>query len=111
MRDSDRFGIVDCITCKKREHWKNVHAGHFVKRSVNSLRYDSENVNGQCGQCNVYKYGEQYAYSKALDEKYGDGTAKKLFDRRGEQHKFTKEELQQIIDDSKEEIKFYEKNH
>ena len=55
--------------------------------------------------CNVYKYGEQYLYSKALDEKYGAGTADKLQARRFETHKLTIQELEDIIEEAKENIR------
>lgn len=108
LRDSDKNGLAECITCGVKKHWKTFHAGHFVKRSVSLLRYDEENVNAQCPQCNVYKYGEQFAYSKAIDAKYGDGTADKLHAQRFTTHKFTTMELQSIIDEAKEQVKWYE---
>ena len=87
-----------------------MQAGHFVKRSVNQLRYDEENVNAQCPGCNIWKYGEQYAYAKALDLKYGTGTAERLMEQRFTTHKFTITELEEIIHDAKEQIKWYEEN-
>lgn len=110
LRDSDSTGHGNCITCGVRVHWKSAHAGHFVKRSVSLLRYDEENVNLQCAQDNIYKYGEQYAYAKALDEKYGDGTADKLHAQRFTTHKFTTTELETIIEDCRAQIKWMEKH-
>ena len=107
-RDSDRNGIGKCITCDKRGHWKTMQNGHFVKRSVSSLRYDDENNNLQCPACNVWKYGELYTYGKELDLKYGDGTAEKLHNRRFETHKFTIQELEEIIQEAKENLSAYD---
>jgi 5-methylcytosine-specific restriction endonuclease McrA len=107
LRDSDKFGNAQCITCGTQKPWKELQAGHFVKRSVSLLRYDDENVNAQCMQCNVYKYGEQYKYAKELDLKYGTGTAEALHEQRFTSHKFTTGELQSIIDEAKENIKAY----
>lgn len=78
--------------------------GHFVKRSVSLLRYDDENCNMQCPACNVWKYGELYTYGKELDLKYGDGTADRLHAQRFTTHKFTIQELQDIIDEAKANI-------
>lgn len=103
-RDSDgTYGT--CITCGVRRLIKELQCGHFVKRSVNLLRYDEENTNAQCYSCNVMRYGEQYLYAKALDDKYGDGTADKLMAQRFTSHKFTIEELEQIIEDAQLGIK------
>lgn len=107
LRDSDEFGIGECITCQKKAHYKTMQCGHFVSRKASTLRYSEENCNIQCVGCNVFKYGEQYLYSKAIDLKYGDGKADELMSRRFETHKFSREELEEIIHDSKEQIKFY----
>jgi len=110
-RDSDRYGNAECISCGVKKPWKQQQAGHFVRRSVNALRYDDENVNAQCVGCNMFKAGEQYLYSKALDMKYGDGTAEKLHNRRFETHKLTIQELEDIIEEAKENIATYERSH
>lgn len=109
LRDADKYGLANCISCGARKPWKELQNGHFVSRTSSTLRYDEENCNAQCVGCNMFKQGNQYAYSIALDLKYGDGTAKKLHDQRFETHKFTRDELQEIIDDSKTQIAFYQK--
>jgi hypothetical protein len=109
-RDSDKYGFGRCITCAVRKPWRELQNGHFVKRSVNLLRFDEENCNAQCAGCNVFKYGEQYLYSKAIDDKYGAGTAEKLMAQRFTPHKFTIEELNQIIEDTKELILWNEQD-
>ena len=106
MRDADAKGIAPCITCNIRKHWKQLQNGHFVSRKTSLLRYDEENCNAQCYSCNVMRYGEQYLYAKALDDKYGDGTADKLMNQRHTTHKFTIDELQQIVEDSKTQIDY-----
>lgn len=88
-------------------HWKKIQNGHFVSRKTSTLRYDEENCNAQCLGCNMFKQGEQYLYSKAIDLKYGDGKADELMSQRNETHKFTIDELEEIIHDSKESIKYY----
>lgn len=100
--------VAECITCGAEKPVKLMQAGHFVSRRVSSLRFDDLNVNAQCSGCNMFKQGEQYLYSVNLDKKYGDGTAKSLMARRHETHKFTKDELLQIITDAKESVKWYE---
>jgi 5-methylcytosine-specific restriction endonuclease McrA len=103
-------GMAECITCGTKKPIKQMQAGHFVSRRVNALRFDEENVNAQCTGCNMFKAGEQYLYAKALDLKYGDGKAEELMNRRHETHKFTIQELEEIIADAKTQIKFYEEH-
>lgn len=110
LRDSDVTGYGECITCGAKKYYKDAQCGHFIKRSVSLLRYDETNCNLQCVGCNMFKYGEQYAYSLALDKKHGDGTARELYDKRFSTHKFTTQELLSIIDYAKENIAIYEQN-
>lgn len=99
---------VECITCSVVKPISEMQAGHFVSRRVNALRFEEENVNAQCVSDNLFKQGEQYLYAKALDLKYGDGKAEELMNRRFETHKFSRAELEEIIHDAKEQIKYYE---
>lgn len=57
----------------------------------------------------MFKNGNLFEYGLKLDMKYGDGTAKKLHDRRFETHKLTTDELTHIITYCKEYIS--ENNH
>ena len=107
-RNGERY--ADCITCGVEKNIKQLQAGHFVSRRVNKLRFEETNVNAQCTGCNLFKQGEQYLYAKAVDAKYGDGVAEELMNQRHQTHKFTVAELEQIIDDCKTQIKYYEEN-
>lgn len=105
VRDSGTDGYGECITCGTRKHWKEAQNGHFVRRSVNALRYDELNCNLQCVGCNMFRAGELYLYGKALDQKYGEGTADKLQAKRFETHKLTVQELEEVISNAKEYLK------
>lgn len=107
LRDSDARGLVSCISCGAVKPWKAMQNGHFVSRSASVLRYDEENCNAQCVGCNMFKQGNQYAYALAIDIKYGEGTAKKLYAQRLDTHKWTIEELQQIIHDAQVQTEYY----
>lgn len=64
--------IAECVTCGKQDHWKKLQAGHFISRKHYSTRWDEDNVQVQCVSCNVYRYGEQYLFSKYLGETLSD---------------------------------------
>jgi len=68
ISNSDHNGICKCVTCEKELHWKEIQAGHFMSRKHYSIRWDERNVKPQCVACNVYRYGEQYKFSKKLGE-------------------------------------------
>lgn len=99
---------VTCITCGQEKPLKEMQCGHFVSRRVNVLRFDERNTNGQCVSCNMFNQGEQYLYSINVDLKYGPGTAKELMGQRFRNHKFTIQELEDIIAYAKEKTKEYE---
>jgi len=97
-----------CITCDRWLPLKQMHAGHFQSRRFSATRYNDENVNAQCSGCNTFNQGEQYKYAKALEMKYGDGTANKLEQLARGYHKLTVEELEGIINEAKHNIGHYE---
>tara|TARA_R110000751_G_scaffold53310_5_gene115570 strand:- start:1049 stop:1447 length:399 start_codon:yes stop_codon:yes gene_type:complete len=71
--------IVKCFTCGKKAHYKDsMQCGHFQSRRHYSTRWDEINCQVQCSSCNVFKHGEQFIFGQRLNEKYGEGTAKKL---------------------------------
>ena len=65
-------GIAECVTCGKKDHWKNLQAGHFMSRKHYATRWDEENVQVQCKYCNTYRYGEQYLFAKHLGQEKAD---------------------------------------
>ena len=99
IRDADDNGYVRCITCDAIEIWKYVDAGHFVPRQHLGTRYNKKNVNGQCKKCNNkdWHQGEQYRHGKAIDVKYGEGTADLLNEVPRDNQKISRSEYMQII--------------
>jgi 5-methylcytosine-specific restriction endonuclease McrA len=56
-----------------------MNAGHFIPKSVSLvLRWNEQNVNGQCVRCNLAEQGNQLAYSRGLAKKYGPEVVEKL---------------------------------
>ena len=92
--------ISICVTCGKKDHWKNLQAGHFMSRKHYSTRWDAENVEVQCQACNVFRYGEQYLFAKYLGVKKAD----MLLVKSREMVKFSDYELQEMIDIYKHKI-------
>jgi len=79
LRDATDEGMVQCFTCGCVKHYKKgMQNGHFQSRKHLATRWDEENCQVQCVGCNMFKAGEQYKFSVALDSKYGEGTAEEL---------------------------------
>jgi len=70
--------IAECFTCGKQDHWKKLQNGHFQSRKHYATRWHELNCQVQCAGCNVFRYGEQYKFSKKLDLTYYDGLAEEL---------------------------------
>ncbi len=127
LRDSEyrpehKGWLGTCITCSKYgliaridedgdlRFVKGWDAGHFIGRGTKVTRFDEENVNLQCAfACNKMKSGNIEKYKPALDNKYGEGTYRKLEDlaQDTQYYKFSKDELLGIIHDSRETVAFY----
>tara|TARA_R110000744_G_scaffold270372_2_gene383548 strand:- start:931 stop:1323 length:393 start_codon:yes stop_codon:yes gene_type:complete len=95
-KNSDH-GKAICFTCGKVDEWKNLQCGHFQSRRHYSTRWDEVNCQVQCAGCNVFKYGEQYKFSIALNAKYGESTAKDLLKKAKKQVKYHTHELIEMI--------------
>ena len=79
LRNATDEGLVQCFTCSKVSHYKSgMQNGHFQSRKHLATRWDEENCQNQCVGCNMFKAGEQYKFSVALDSKYGEGKAEEL---------------------------------
>lgn len=116
LRDAELVGNIEwqseCISCGRvnivrywdedSQKWRwgrKENVGHFVGRMYWFLRYNDTNCNGQCVYCNQHLKGNTAAYHKALDYKYGDGTANELIElaHQNKEYKITKQELENVI--------------
>ena len=112
----DGVWVGACISCERQLvvvdadlHWNSgSNLGHYVSRAAKSTRYSEENCNLQCAACNAWrdKVSMLDSYRRALNQKYGNGTAQRLKRESKILHKPTRQELEQIIKDSKEYVKF-----
>ena len=105
LKGADDLGNVSCFTCGKVTHWygDGMQCGHFMSRKHYSTRWNENgNCMPQCVSCNVYNYGQQFIFSKNLDEKFGDGTAEELYVKSKEVVKFSNDELLDKINYYKE---------
>lgn len=115
LRDSEYKNgawVGVCIDCPKvitvitvNGKWtKSGNNGHYIGRGIHQLRYDEVNCNLQSSYCNAWEDKEKMLsnYAKALDAKYGSGTAKRLRQEGrldGSRKRLTKAELLQVIHD------------
>src|SRR5688500_14823181 len=81
LRDANADGYCVCITSGRLIHWKDCDAGHFISRRHMATKYDEQNVHAQRRFDNRFAAGEQFVYARAIDAKYGKGTADKILAR------------------------------
>jgi hypothetical protein len=86
--------ISTCVTCGKQDHWKKMQNGHFISRKHYATRFDEDNCQVQCSKCNVFRYGEQYLFSKYL----GADLSEELLIKSRNIQKFTDNELLEMIE-------------
>lgn len=105
LKSCDWRGYVQCYTCDKIDHYKRMQCGHFVSRSSNLLRMDERNCRVQCPGCNVFKNGNYIEYTLRLIKEKGKKFVEKLREEGKQNHQFTEEELQEIVDKYKSKVK------
>jgi hypothetical protein len=92
--------ISKCVTCGKQDHWKKMQNGHFISRKHYATRWDEDNCQVQCSGCNVFRYGEQYLFSKYL----GTELSEELLIKSRKIQKFTDFELLEMIEIYKDKV-------
>ena len=77
LRDcpTDARGYARCITCGSVHHYKELQAGHYIRRRHRAVKYDERNVHAQCVDCNKYGNGKEAEHRAAIVEKYGEEVA------------------------------------
>lgn len=103
LRDADSNGYCRCITSGKLVHWSECDAGHFISRRHMATKYDEQNVHAQGRGDNRFRSGEQLIYAKAIDKKYGAGTADRILARSRGTRKFEQFEIDALTKHYQEE--------
>ena len=95
---ADGNGQVKCITCQRFYPIAKIQNGHFISRKNYATRWEEDNVAPQCYGCNVMQQGQQFLFSKWIDEKYGEGYSQTILERSRKTVKFSTPDLLDMID-------------
>ena len=98
LRHASSDGTVECVTCGKTLHFKEAHAAHFVSRRHMATRWHELNVNVCCPRCNLYESGALDEYSRWIIQEYGMSTFEDLLALKRTTKKWTRPELEELID-------------
>lgn len=97
-RDS-QDGFFTCISCGQTLPTDLMDAGHYVPQKGGSfLTLHEFNVNGECKKCNGFDPFHLIGYRKNLIGKIGEDAVKWLEDNRHVVYKWTRAELEDIIE-------------
>ena len=103
-RDADENGNICCISCGKIVPWKESDCGHYVNRSVMSLRFDEKNCNAQCRYCNRFQEGQMMGYHAGLIKKYGASVIDYLTMKKTNTAHYSEAVYKALIDEYKQKI-------
>ena len=98
-------GIARCVSCGASSHWKWLQCGHFVSRVRLATRWDPQNCAPQCAKCNVLLRGNAVGYARWLENRYGPSIFAELDELSRRPTKFTRADLQSMIDDYQRKLK------
>jgi hypothetical protein len=94
----------DCISCGKKLTG-TYHAGHFIPTTKQALRFNEDNVFGQCIKCNLHLHGNINGYVRNLPKRIGWERMERLYELEHTTVKWTIEELKELINIYKLRIK------
>jgi hypothetical protein len=110
LRDADVHGQVTCISCNYTGYYirDKIQAGHFFQsRNFQGVRWNFDNIHGQCQFCNGGRQGNVYRYYTKLKEKIGQNRIDKLNNNADEK---IKETIDFILEVKEMAIKIIAKN-
>lgn len=104
-RDSKGYYFV-CISCNGRKPLTQMDAGHYYSMGNHSyLRFNENNVHGQCKKCNQFMHGHLINYRENLIKKIGLEKVEELDAWRNHYHKWDKLQVIGIVQLYRDKIK------
>lgn len=96
---ADEDGMVKCISCPSIKHWKEVHAGHYIPKSLGlSIYFEEKNVHPQCVACNLFMSGNLSSYAIELRKKYGENILEELNTIKNREMKLCRADYESLIE-------------
>jgi len=98
-------GFFTCISCSLTKTTDEMNAGHFFAvKGYDGLRFDEENVHGECAGCNCWNESHLIGYQDNLKKKIGTKNLNAL-KKRAEEYKMGYHKWQRV--DLEEKIEYY----
>tara|TARA_R100001460_G_scaffold40487_1_gene75700 strand:- start:8215 stop:8736 length:522 start_codon:yes stop_codon:yes gene_type:complete len=95
----------NCVSCDKKLRSK-FDAGHYFSAGGHSsVRFNEKNVHGQCVACNQHKHGNLLNYQIGIEKRIGGDELLQLHQEAHQVKKYTRAELQDIIEKYKKKVR------
>ena len=95
---------AECVTCGKKDDWKNLQNGHYYSRSKLPTRWDEDNCNPQCVGCNVFKSGNYTEYALFMLKTLGEDKLRELHELANSGEKISTADIKELIEFYKKKI-------
>jgi hypothetical protein len=108
IKAADDSGYVQCVTCGVVRKWNDgIQGGHYISRRKLKHKLLEENIHPQCARCNGPFMGNLAKYTLYMEDMYGRDFVEWLIETQNDGHKYTRDELEGMIADFDEQIKFH----
>lgn len=97
-KDADEGGTVTCFTCGGLFFWRDVDAGHFVKRQHRATRWNTKNVRPQCRRDNHFMGGRQDDFAANIVREHGQEVFEELMQLKYQTKKHSRSEIEEMIE-------------
>ena len=105
LKAADKHGMCRCVTCGKRQHWKEADGGHFISRTYSRWKLAEENIHVQCKGCNRFGHKVADNYAIYMIDMYGADHVRHMVETKREVIKWNRVELEELKADLRKRVK------
>lgn len=98
-------GFINCPICRKDVPWRQSDAAHVFDRDNMATRFDELNVWATCRECNRFDPDHRTRFREAIKKIIGECEFECLEERSHSMVKFTRYEIQSMINGFKQKLK------
>lgn len=106
---ADKNGFIECVSCNKWFHWKDMQGGHWIERGKQATKIMEENIHPQCKGCNQYgmrhRTHVREGYSKFMRDMYGDDFCDQMLIDSRKPIKYFRPDLEDMVKDLRKKNK------
>ena len=111
---ADKNGFIECVSCNKWFHWKDMQGGHWIERGKQATKIMEENIHPQCKGCNQYgmrhRTHVREGYSKFMRDMYGDDFCDQMLVDSKKPIKYFRPDLEDMVRDLRRKNRELEAN-